>query len=86
MPGTMSHGSLNGAAVRVSLVCFDRGDASLAATLDGVAVEEINADLTLGARLDLHARPLSRQNRSVPSWAIRRAGRSTCMAISRAHG
>ena len=49
---------IDGAAVRVSLVCFSRIDdrAELAPRLDGVAVDEIHADLTArrdGVGIDL---------------------------------
>jgi type II restriction/modification system DNA methylase subunit YeeA len=41
---------LDGAAVHVSMVCFDRGEESLR-TLDGEAVPEIHSDLRSGAQL-----------------------------------
>ena len=50
--------TLDGAAVRVSLVCWGR-DQSLAPILDGVAVPAIHADLTAGAANLTTARKLS---------------------------
>jgi type II restriction/modification system DNA methylase subunit YeeA len=50
-----------GAAVRVSLVCFGNGEG---ATLDGQPVEAIHADLTTGGGLDLtQAKPLKENAR-----------------------
>jgi type II restriction/modification system DNA methylase subunit YeeA len=50
-----------GAAVRVSLVCFGNGEG---ATLDGQPVEAIHADLTAGGGLDLtQAKPLKENAR-----------------------
>ena len=50
---------VDGAAVRVSLICFAHKDAELAASLDGKDTDRINTDLTAGA-LDLtQAVPLS---------------------------
>jgi type II restriction/modification system DNA methylase subunit YeeA len=55
--------TLDGAAVRVSLVCWGRGR-TLAPVLDGVAVAEIHADLTAGAANLTTARRLT-QNAGV---------------------
>ncbi len=50
---------VEGAAVRVSLICFAHQDAELAARLDGQSTDNINTDLTAGS-LDLtQATPLS---------------------------
>ena len=55
---------VEGAAVRVSLICFARNDAGLGVRLDGLETPRINADLT-GGTVDLtRATPLS-QNMGV---------------------
>ena len=55
---------VDGAAVRVSLICFGCEDARLAVRLDGSDVSRINADLTTGASDLTQATRLS-QNRNV---------------------
>jgi type II restriction/modification system DNA methylase subunit YeeA len=55
---------LDGAAVRVSLICFGRDKTWEEVRLDGALVSRINSDLT-GARLDLTAARRVRENRGV---------------------
>lgn len=63
-----------GAAVRVSLVCFDNGTALRSPLLDGMAVETIHADLTAATGLDLTAaRPLS-ENANTSYLGIQKTG------------
>ena len=53
---------VEGANVRVSLICFSRKDAGLAVRLDGLDAPHVNADLT-GGTLDLtQAAPLTSNN------------------------
>jgi len=54
---------VDGASVRVSLICFD-GDQEGSATLDGRPVHHINADLTAGP-FDLTSRRQLRENQNV---------------------
>jgi hypothetical protein len=64
---------LDGAAVRVSLICFTVGSMPAEIRLDGAPVLRINADLT-GARADFTtARPL-RENRGVAFMADTKGG------------
>ncbi|HEX3417274.1 MAG TPA: class I SAM-dependent DNA methyltransferase [Stellaceae bacterium] len=55
---------LDGAAVRVSLICFGAKEILGEARLDGTLVSRINSDLT-GARLDFTAARRLRENRGV---------------------
>ena len=55
---------LDGAAVRVSLICFGAKEAPGEARLDGAPVSRINSDLT-GARLDFTAARRLRENRGI---------------------
>lgn len=55
---------LDGAAVRVSLICFGTSEAPRGVRLDGAQVLRINSDLT-GAGLDLTAAHRLRENRGV---------------------
>ena len=64
----------DGAAVRVSLVCFDTGESSRNALLDGLAVETIHPDLTAAQGLDLTAaRPLP-ENANTSYLGIQKTG------------
>ena len=64
----------DGAAVRVSLVCFDNGEPSRNASLDGLAVETIYPDLTAAQGLDLTAaRPLP-ENANTSYLGIQKTG------------
>jgi type II restriction/modification system DNA methylase subunit YeeA len=55
---------LDGAAVRVSLICFGAKEAPGEARLDGALVSRINSDLT-GARLDVTAARRLQENRGI---------------------
>ena len=82
---------IDGAAVRVPLVCFSQSDdeLTLERRLDGETADDIYTDLTArrgGAGVDLtKARRLAR-NEAWPSWATPRAVRSTFRATSPASG
>ncbi len=80
---------IDGAAVRVSLVCFaEPGTGDARATLDGVQADAIHADLTPrrdGAGADL-TKAGCRRTRASLSWGTPRAGRSTSRATSQGSG
>lgn len=65
---------LDGASVEVSLVCFERSDDSSpsAAFLDGIAVENINPDLTTG--LDVTRAEIQSQNEGASFLGIQTTG------------
>jgi hypothetical protein len=63
---------IDGAAVRVSLVCFGRGDEE-GARLDGHPVVSINSDLT-GGSLDLTKAKRLSENRDVAFIGIQKSG------------
>ena len=70
---------IDGAAVRVSLVCFSKADDALVAgaRLDGQSVDEIFTDLTArrgGAGIDLTGRGVFRRTPASPSWGTRKSG------------
>ena len=64
---------VDGAAVRVSLVCFSREDAVGSRLLNGSQTSRIDADLTAGNSGFVHAVPLAR-NRSVSFRGIPKNG------------
>ena len=77
--------TVDGAAVRVSLVCFGIGD-TRAPKLDGATVETIHADLS-AERSKLRAgAPVSARTPMSLSWATPRAARSTSKAHCARHG
>ena len=64
---------VDGAAVRVSLICFARKDVGLAASLNGVATARIHADLTEGG-VDLTRASTLAANRSVAFLGVNKNG------------
>ena len=64
---------IDGAAVRVSLICFARKDVGLAASLNGVATTRIHADLTEGG-VDLTRASTLAANRSVAFLGVNKNG------------
>jgi len=62
-----------GAAVRVSLVCFEAKNGTAPVTLDGQPAVEIYADLT-GAGIDLTKAQRLRQNQNIAYQGIKRVG------------
>jgi type II restriction/modification system DNA methylase subunit YeeA len=64
---------VDGAAVRVALICFaDRSQNLSSRLLNGIAVESINADLTSGLNVSV-ARPLS-ENRGLGYVGVQKSG------------